>query len=52
VSAIRARTSASQACGSTLLSFAVWTSVYIKAAHSAPRSEPANSHDFLRHCHI
>jgi hypothetical protein len=21
--------------------------VYIKAAHSAPRSEPANSHDFL-----
>jgi hypothetical protein len=29
------------------LSFAVWMSVYIKAARSAPRSEPANSHDFL-----
>jgi hypothetical protein len=47
VSAMRARTSASQACGSTSLSFAVWTSVYMTAARSAPRSDPANSHDFL-----
>jgi hypothetical protein len=35
VSAIRARTSASQACGSTLLSFAVWMSVYIKRLYDA-----------------
>src|SRR5271156_7231016 len=44
---MRARTSASQACGSTSLSFAVWMSVYMRAARSAPRSDPANSHDFL-----
>src|ERR1700734_1668561 len=44
---MRARTSASQACGSTSLSFAVWMSVYMTAARSAPRSDPANSHDFL-----
>jgi hypothetical protein len=47
ISAMRARTSASQACGSTSLSLAVWMSVYMRAARSAPRSDPANSHDFL-----
>ena len=35
---MRRRTSASQACGSTSLSFAVWMSVYMTAARSAPRS--------------
>ena len=45
--AMRASTSASQACGSTSLSFAVTISEYMAAARSPPRSEPANSHDFL-----
>ena len=44
-SAMRSRTSASHACGSTSLSFAVPMSVYITAARTPPRSEPANSHD-------
>lgn len=44
---MRARTSPSQACGSTLLSLAVPISVYMNAARSPPRSEPANSHAFL-----
>ena len=44
---MRASTSASQACGSTSLSFAVVISVVMAAARSAPRSEPAKSHDFL-----
>ena len=47
VPAMRPRTSASQACGSTLLSLAVPMSVYIAAARTPPRSEPQNSHDFL-----
>src|SRR5436305_13798686 len=42
---MRRSTSASQACGSMPLSFAVAISVYIAAARSPPRSEPANSHD-------
>src|SRR5438477_408175 len=42
---MRRRTSASQACGSMPLSFAVTIRVYIAAARSPPRSEPANSHD-------
>ena len=37
---------ASQACGSTSLSLAVMISVVMTAARSAPRSEPAKSHDF------
>ena len=40
-----ASTSASQASGSTSLSFAVMISVAMAAARSAPRSEPANSQD-------
>ena len=40
---MRASTSASQAWGSTSLSLAVWISVYMTAARSPPRSEPANS---------
>ena len=44
---MRASTSASQACGSTSLSLAVWMSVYMRAVRSAPRSDPANNHDFL-----
>ena len=44
---MRSRTSASQACGLTLLRLAVPMSVYIAAARAPPRSEPANSHDFL-----
>src|SRR5690606_32543149 len=47
VSAMRASTAASQACGSTSLSFAVPIRVYMTAARSAPRSDPAKSHDFL-----
>lgn len=47
VSAMRARTSASHACGSMSLSFAVVISVAMKAARSAPRSDPAKSRDFL-----
>ena len=43
VLAIRAKTSASQACGSMALSFAVMISVAMMAARSAPRSEPAKS---------
>ena len=43
-SAMRARTSASRACGSTSLSLAVVISVYMKAVLSPPRSEPQNSH--------
>jgi hypothetical protein len=45
--AMRASTSASQAKGSTPLSFAVVINVTINAPRSAPRSEPARSHDFL-----
>jgi len=45
ISAMRASTSASHACGSTSLSLAVMISVAIAAARSAPRSEPAKSHD-------
>ena len=44
-SLIRARTSASQACGSTSFSLAVEIRVTMNAARSAPRSEPANSQD-------
>jgi hypothetical protein len=44
-SAIRASTSASQACGSVSLSLAVAIRVYMAAARSPPRSEPANNHD-------
>src|SRR5436190_22987246 len=46
-SAIRARASASQACGSTPFSLAVTIRLYIAAARRPPRSDPANSHDFL-----
>ena len=46
MSAMRASTSASQACGSTSLSFAVMINVAMAAARSAPRSEPANSQTF------
>ena len=42
-----ASTSASHACGSTSLSLGVMISVDMAAARSAPRSEPAKSHDFL-----
>src|SRR4051812_42257330 len=45
--AMRARTSASQACGSTSFNLAVTIRLYIAAARCPPRSEPANSHDFL-----
>jgi hypothetical protein len=44
---MRRSTSASQACGSMLLSLAVAISVYMAAARSPPRSEPAKS-QFLR----
>src|SRR5579859_5864862 len=44
---MRARMSASQAWGSTPLSLAVWINVSMSAARSPPRSEPANSQDFL-----
>src|SRR3954454_16226628 len=44
-SAMRASTLASQACGWTPLSSAVTIIVAIAAARSAPRSEPANSHE-------
>src|SRR4051794_19532469 len=47
MSAMRASTSVSHACGSTSLSLAVMISVVMAAARSAPRSEPAKSHDFL-----
>src|SRR3954453_14634386 len=45
--AMRARTSASQACGSTSFNLAVPIRLYIAAPRCPPRSEPANSHDFL-----
>src|SRR6266404_1673420 len=45
-SAIRARTSASQACGSTSFILAVTMMLYMAAARCPPRSEPANNHDF------
>ena len=44
---MRARTSASQACESMSLSFAVPIRLSMKAVRWPPRSEPANSHDFL-----
>src|SRR3984957_2712108 len=44
VSAPLPRMSASQACGSTSLSLAVWITVYMAEARSAPRSEPAKTH--------
>ena len=44
---MRARTSASQACGSTPFILAVTIRLYMAAARSPPRSEPQNSHDFL-----
>ena len=45
-SAMRARTSASQACGSTSFILAVTIRLYMAAARWPPRSEPQNSHDF------
>src|SRR5665213_956725 len=45
--AIRASTSASQACASILFILAVTIRLYIAAARCPPRSEPANNHDFL-----
>src|SRR6478736_8170642 len=45
--AIRAKTSASQACGSTSFILAVTMRLYIAAARSPPRSDPQNSQDFL-----
>lgn len=47
VSEMRANTSASQASGSTSLSFDVASSVVMTASRSASRSEPAKSPDFL-----
>ena len=44
---MRVNTSASQAFGSMSLSLAVMMSVFMTAALSAPRSEPANNHAFL-----
>src|SRR3954447_17506327 len=44
---MRARTSASQACGSTSFNLAVTIRLQSAAARCPPRSEPANSHDFL-----
>ena len=43
---MRARTSASQACGSTSFIFAVTMMLYMAAVRCPPRSEPANNHDF------
>src|SRR5208283_2924289 len=45
--AMRARTSASHACGSTPLSLQVPISEAMTAQLLAPRSGPANNHDFL-----
>ena len=45
--AIRAKTSASQACGSTSFILAETMRLYMAAARSPPRSDPQNSHDFL-----
>ncbi|KQX16519.1 hypothetical protein ASD01_08295 [Ensifer sp. Root423] len=47
VSAMRASTSASHAWGSISLSLALMISVAMKAARSAPRSEPVKSYAFL-----
>ena len=44
---MRVNTSASQTFGSMSLSLAVMMSVFMTAALSAPRSEPANNHAFL-----
>ena len=44
-SLMRARTSASHVSGSMSFNLAVMISVATRAARSAPRSEPANSHD-------
>ena len=44
---MRARTSASHACGSTPFILAVTMRLYMAAARSPPRSDPQNSHDFL-----
>src|ERR1700733_12209608 len=44
---MRARTSASQACGSISFILAVTIRLYITAARSPPRSEPQNNQDFL-----
>src|ERR1035437_11010164 len=46
-SAMRARTSASQVCGSMSFILAVTIRLYITAARSPPRSEPQNNQDFL-----
>src|SRR5205823_11630591 len=43
-SAMRPRTSASQACGSISFILAVTIRLYITAARSPPRSEPQNHH--------
>src|SRR6185437_7117479 len=45
--AIRAKTSASQACGSTSFILAVTMRLYMAEARPPPRSDPQNSHDFL-----
>lgn len=45
--AMRARTSANQACGSTPFIFAVTMRPYMAAARCPPRSDPQNNHDFL-----
>src|SRR5262245_49300242 len=44
-SAMRASTSASQACGSMSFILAVTMRLYMAAARWPPRSEPAKSHD-------
>lgn len=44
--AIRARTSVSQACGSTRFILAVTMRLYMAAARCPPRSDPRNSQDF------
>jgi hypothetical protein len=46
-SATRAKTSASQVCGSMSFILAVTIRLYITAARSPPRSEPQNNQDFL-----
>src|SRR5262245_22819957 len=43
---MRARTSASQACGSTPFILAVTIRLYMAAARRPPRSDPQNSQDF------
>src|SRR5258705_5765892 len=45
-SAMRARTSASQACGSTSFILAVTIRLYMTAVRCPPRSEPQNNYDF------